>query len=915
MRDILIKGARANNLQNIDVCIPRNKLVVITGVSGSGKSTLAFDTLFAEGHHMYIESLNTYARQFLKKIDKPDVDYIQGISPTIAIEQKTNTNNPRSTVGTMTEIYDYIKMIYARIGKIYSPISGHEVKKHTVEDIVEYLKNLEKGTKINVLCPVTDNPLVSQEDILNKFNKGFTRVIYKGDVFFIEDFLKRDLGDISNSDIYLVIDRIVSEQANESRVLDSIQICLSESDGICIIDIGTEKKIEFSNKLELDGMIFTQPSLNFFSFNSSYGACPKCNGYGDILGIDENKVIPDQKLSLEEDAILIYSYYSARDWKENVLKACNKLKIPVNAPYKDLSTQQKNMLWEGYGELDGINEFFKKLESQAYKVQNRVMISRYRSKILCKNCRGTRLRPDAAYVKIGGKSIVDTLTMPISEVRDWFDNLILTSYENKICKVLLQEIRSRLLYLVNVGLGYLTLGRGTPSLSGGEYQRIKLATSLGSTLVDAIYILDEPTIGLHAKDTKALVETIKKLKNMGSTVVVVEHEAEMMQAADQIIDIGPDAGYKGGHVTFQGTFEQLKNADTHTAEYLSGKKCIPIPEHRRAWNQSITITGANENNLKNLTVTVPLNAFTCITGVSGSGKSTLVKKVIVPLIEQYLNLDNQDLVHYDKISGNLETIKNIELIDQNSITKSSRSNPITYVKAYDFIRQIMATQDLSIQRGYSPSYFSFNIDGGRCPDCNGDGKTKLEMQFMADAYLICESCNGNRFKEEILEVKFNGKNILEILDLTVDEAIEFFANHNLLATKLKVLQVVGLGYLRLGQPCSNLSGGEAQRLKLASYMGKEKENSHTLFIFDEPTTGLHFADINKLVKAIQSLIDRGNSAIVIEHNLDLVKCADWIIDLGPEGGNAGGHITFAGLPEDMVKMQNNHTADFLKSKL
>ncbi len=926
---IIIKRARVNNLKNLSVAIPRNKLVVITGLSGSGKSSLAFDTLFAEGQRMYVESLSSYARQFLGRMEKPDVDYIRGVSPAIAIEQKVNTRNPRSTVGTTTEIYDYLKLLFARIGKTYSPVSGKEVKRDTVTDVVNTINNLPKGTRVMVAAPLhIKKGRKVQEELNLLLSKGFARILLNGEVKFIEELLnpteegakKKKTVKIDGT-IEILIDRASVNPEDEDtvfRLSDSVQTAFFEGEGDCIVYAERQNKMQFSDKFELDGMTFTEPSVNFFSFNNPYGACQTCEGFGKVLGIDEDLVIPDKGMSVYEGAIAPWRSEAMSEWAKPLLKNGIKFDFPIHRPYHELTQAQKDLLWTGNEYFEGLNDFFKHLETKTYKIQYRVMLSRYRGRTNCPDCRGTRLRKDAQYVKIANTSITDIVLMPIEEALEFFNKLKLPAYEVKISDRILTEIKSRLGYMVKVGLGYLTLNRITSTLSGGEYQRIKLATSLGSALVGSMYVLDEPSIGLHPKDTARMVEVLLSLRDLGNTVIVVEHEEEIMRAADQIIDIGPDAGSHGGHLVFQGTLKDLNGkVRSHTTDYLSGRESIPVPATRRKWSDSITVVGARENNLKNLTVKFPLAALTVVTGVSGSGKSTLIKKILYPAVGRLSGSVAESPGKYDKLDGDFARITQVEFVDQNPIGKSSRSNPISYVKAYDTIRQCFAETPLSKQRGYKPSHFSFNVEGGRCETCQGEGEIKVEMQFMADIFLKCESCNGKRFKQEILEVEMNGKNIAEILDMTVEEALGFFKDKKGIYEKILPLNDVGLGYVKLGQSSNSLSGGEAQRVKLASFLAKNATEGNILFIFDEPTTGLHFHDISKLLKAMNALVDEGHTVIVIEHNLEVIKCADWIIDLGPEGGEKkGGNLLFAGTPEDMVKKaKGSYTAEFLKTKL
>lgn len=939
---IVIKRARVNNLKNLSVAIPRNKLVVITGLSGSGKSSLAFDTLFAEGQRMYVESLSSYARQFLGRMEKPEVDYIRGVSPAIAIEQKVNTRNPRSTVGTTTEIYDYLKLLFARVGKTYSPASGHEVKRDTVTDVVEFINKQKEGTRVMVACPLKLQKGRKLADELNLLlSKGFARVLINGEVKFIEELVnpsprpsdtplprERGRGEGKKSQpkkddtVEILIDRAAVNATDEDltfRLSDSVQTAFFEGHGDCLVYVEGQQKKNFSDRFELDGITFTEPSVNFFSFNNPYGACQTCEGFGKILGIDEDLVIPDKSLSVYEGAIAPWRGEVMSEWAKPLLKNGIKFDFPVHRPISELSRKQYDLLWNGNEHFDGLHEFFRYLASKTHKIQYRVMLSRYRGRTTCPDCRGTKLRKDASYVKIADTSITDLVLMPLEDVLAFFENLTLPAYEQKVSERILTEIKTRLQYMVKVGLGYLTLNRVTATLSGGEFQRIKLATSLGSALVGSMYIMDEPSIGLHPRDTARMVEVLKSLRNLGNTVIVVEHEEEIMRAADQIIDIGPDAGSHGGKLVFQGGIKDITvKTQSHTAEYLFGSEKIAVPAQRRKWKDSITIIGARENNLKNLKVKFPLGVLTVVTGVSGSGKSTLIKKILYPALGRLTGNIGDTPGKYDQLVGDFNIIKQIEFVDQNPIGKSSRSNPISYVKAYDVIRNLYADQPLAKQRGYKPSHFSFNVEGGRCDTCEGEGEIKVEMQFMADIFLECESCHGKRFKQEVLEVEHKGKSIADVLDMTVEEGLEFFKDKKPVYDRILPLFDVGLGYVKLGQSSNSLSGGEAQRVKLASFLGKNSSDNsdHILFIFDEPTTGLHFHDISKLLKAINALVDEGHSVIVIEHNLEVIKCADWIIDLGPEGGEKnGGHLLFEGTPEEMVKKGKGYTAEFLKTKI
>ncbi len=916
---IIIKGARVNNLKNLSVAIPRNKMVVITGLSGSGKSSLAFDTLFAEGQRMYVESLSSYARQFLGRMEKPEVDYIRGVSPAIAIEQKVNTRNPRSTVGTTTEIYDYLKLLFSRIGVTYSPVSGARVSKDTVTDVVDYINSLEKGTRVMISCPLKIHRKRDlDQELTVLMRKGFTRILAGGEAIFIEEALENKK--LKADTIEILIDRTAVDADDEDltfRLADSVQTAFFEGMGDCLVHIREGNTRKFSDRFEADGLKFEEPSVNFFSFNNPFGACRRCEGFGKILGIDEDLVIPDKSLSVYEGAVAPWRSERMKRWVEPLLKNGIRFDFPIHRPFKDLTAEEKELLWTGNEYFKGLNKFFSHLESKTHKIQYRVLLSRYRGRTVCPDCRGTRLRKDASYVKIDNHSITDLVLMPVSRIRDFFKNLDVTDHDRKIAERLIREIEYRLEFIEEVGLGYLTLNRMTSTLSGGEYQRIKLATSLGSALVGSMYILDEPSIGLHPRDTGRLVRVLLSLRDLGNTVIVVEHEEEVMKQADQIIDIGPDAGVHGGELLFQGAISEINGADTHTANFLSGRDAVPVPSHRRKWKDAIQIKGARENNLKNVDVRFPLGVLTVVTGVSGSGKSTLVKKILYPAVGKLLGTVNEPTGKFDDLSGDYRKVTQIEFVDQNPIGKSSRSNPVTYVKAYDGIRQLFADQPLSKQRGYKPAHFSFNVDGGRCETCQGEGVVKIEMQFMADVYLTCESCKGKRFKQEVLDVQYKDKHIADVLEMTVDEALSFFEDKPPVYNKLRPLADVGLGYIGLGQSSNSLSGGEAQRVKLAFYLGKNTRNNndHILFIFDEPTTGLHFHDINKLMDSINALIDQGNSVLIIEHNMEVIKTADWIIDLGPEGGDEGGHVCFAGTPEEMTSLDNNYTAGYLREKL
>lgn len=926
---ILVKGARVNNLKNISVAIRRNKLVVITGLSGSGKSSLAFDTLYADGQRRYVESLSSYARQFLGRMSKPEVDYIKGIAPAIAIEQKVNTRNPRSTVGTSTEIYEYIKLLFARIGKTFSPITGEQVTRHSVTDVVNVIMEQQDGARIMLYSPVYQkNDRNLKDDLTVVLQQGFSRVLYQDNVLKIEDILP-EAEKFDYNDMFVLVDRFTIDKADEdlaARAADSVQTAFFEGSGTCVLGIeteGTDNRIEFSNRFELDGITFEEPSVHLFSFNNPFGACKTCEGFGSVIGIDEDLVIPDKSLSIYDDAVACWKGEKMSEYKHTLIKNAHKFDFPVHAPYYKLTNDQRRLLWTGNQHFEGIDAFFAMVESQTYKIQYRVMLSRYRGKTVCPDCRGTRLRKDANYVKVNGKSITDLVLTPIDQALDFFTNLNLTEYEHKVADRLLVEIKNRLGFLCNVGLPYLTLNRLSNSLSGGESQRINLATSLGSSLVGSLYILDEPSIGLHPRDTHLLIKVLKGLRDMGNTVIVVEHEEEIIKAADQVIDIGPLAGSHGGELVFQGTFEEiLKDERSMTGLYLSGKKSIQLPVSRRPWNDYIEIKGAREHNLKSIDVKFPLKAMTVVTGVSGSGKTTLVKRILYPALKKIFGGYGERTGRFDRLEGDYNLITGVELIDQNPIGRSSRSNPATYVKAFDDIRSLFADQQLSKVRGYKPGFFSFNVEGGRCEECEGEGIVTVEMQFMADLHLMCDSCKGKRYKDEVLDVKFHEKTIFDILDLTIEQAIDFFhagseksATANRISAKLKPLADVGLGYLKLGQSSDTFSGGEAQRIKLASFLTKGANDSPTLFIFDEPTTGLHMHDINRLLSAFNELLTKGHSLIVIEHNLDVIKTADWVIDLGPEGGEQGGFVLFEGTPEALLKVKNSHTANYLRNKL
>ncbi|MDB5135118.1 MAG: uvrA [Mucilaginibacter sp.] len=946
---IIIKGARVHNLKNMDVAIPKNKLVVITGMSGSGKSSLAFDTLYAEGQRRYVESLSSYARQFLGRMNKPDVDYIKGIAPAIAIEQKVITSNPRSTVGTSTEIYDYLKLLFSRIGKTISPVSGQIVKRDTVTDVINFIMAQPDETQVTILCPLyPHNNRSLKEELAVLLQKGFVRVEYQGKLSKIEDLLSDETVDAGSmkiklkadskkakdtvanspvvtnySEVKIVIDRISKNETDEtmSRLGDSIQTAFFEGKGDCYIryrqpEAEEETERFFCDRFELDGISFEEPTPNFFSFNNPYGACKRCEGYGKIIGIDEDLVIPDKSKSVYDGAIAPWRGEKMREWNEALVKSALKFDFPIHRQYNQLSEEQQRLLWTGNRYFRGLDAFFKELEEQTYKIQYRVMLSRYRGKTTCPECKGSRLRQDASYVKIAGKSITDVVLMSLDKALAFFSNIELNELDQKVGKRLLMEITNRLVFLNNVGLNYLTLNRLSNTLSGGESQRINLATSLGSSLVGSVYVLDEPSIGLHPRDTQRLISVLQSLRDVGNTVLVVEHEEEIMQAADYIIDIGPEAGTHGGELIFSGTYDEIILDDNSlTGRYLARKEQIAIPESRRKWNDYIEIKGGRENNLKHVNAKFPLGVLTVVTGVSGSGKTSLVKRILAPALQKVLgNYTGEQTGAYDSIEGDYQKIEQVEIVDQNPIGRSSRSNPVTYVKAWDEIRNLYASQPVSKAAGLKPSAFSFNVEGGRCDVCQGEGEVKIEMQFMADIFLTCETCGGKRFKQHILDVTYNEKNVSEVLSMTIDEALEFFRKEPKIISKIKPLVDVGLGYVQLGQSSNTLSGGEAQRIKLASFLVKGNNANKTLFIFDEPTTGLHFADIKKLLKSFDALLQHGNTIIVIEHNMDVIKCADWVIDIGPEGGDNGGKVIFEGIPEDLIKEEKSHTGEFLKER-
>ncbi|MBG0860334.1 MAG: excinuclease ABC subunit UvrA [Bacteroidales bacterium] len=920
-----IRGARVHNLKNISLRIPRNKLVVITGVSGSGKSSLAFDTIYAEGQRRYVESLSAYARQFLGRMNKPEVDFIDGIPPAIAIEQKVNTRNPRSTVGTSTEIYDYMRLLFARIGKTFSPVSGKEVKKHSVDDIVDFLASLPEGTKV-IITSTGEIPgnLKTSEYFAFLVKQGFNRIESEGELIKIDEISSFG-GFRPGQHINIVIDRLVISHSSDnfSRAADSAQTAFQTGKGYCQVvipgDSGTRRE-SFSNKFEEDGILFEEPSEYLFSFNNPLGACPVCEGYGKIIGIDENLVIPDQNLSVYEDAVVCWKGETMKKWKERLIANAGQFDFPIHKPYYQFTPEQKELLWKGNRYFYGINRFFQHLEEKKYKIQYRVLLSRYRGKTICNECKGSRLKKEAGYVKVAGKTIQELVTMPVSRLYEYFSSISLKPSDAIVAERVLKEITIRLKFLIDVGLPYLTLDRLSSSLSGGESQRINLSTTLGSNLVGSMYILDEPSIGLHPRDTNLLIKVLKELRDMGNTVLVVEHEEEIIKGADEIVDMGPEAGRLGGEVVFQGKPGLNPSNKSLTAAYLSGRLSVPVPGIRRKWNSYVEIRGARENNLKGIDVKFPLHAITAVTGVSGSGKSSLVADILYKYLSNRINGNNLVPGQFREITGDVAGLTGIELVDQNPIGKSSRSNPVTYLKAYDEIRKLYSELQASVQNNYKPAHFSFNVEGGRCEECQGEGIIRVEMQFMADVELTCEACKGRRFKKDILEVKYYGKNIYEMLEMTIDEAIEFFNSHpgrneKRIVDKLKPLSDVGLGYIRMGQSSGTLSGGESQRVKLAYFLSQEKESGHILFIFDEPTTGLHFHDINKLLRSINALVDHGHSVIIIEHNQEVVKSCDWVIDLGPEGGEEGGHVIFEGKPEDLAQCSKSYTGKYLAPKL
>lgn len=926
-KQIEIKGARVNNLKNVDVAIPRNTFTVITGLSGSGKSSLAFDTLYAEGQRRYVESLSAYVRQFLGRMNKPDCDYIKGIPPAIAIEQKVNTRNPRSTVGTSTEIYDYLRLLYARIGKTFSPVSGKEVKRYYVSDIIQKMLEYREGTRMVVLSPIVlrnGRDLCEQLDILMK--EGFSRVNVGEEFYRIEELLtQKNLP--PKEEVMLVVDRLScsSDKSTINRLSDSLETAFLEGEGECVVRFWGDKGVEsytFSNRFEADGIKFEEPTELMFNFNSPVGACPQCEGFGMVIGIDENLVIPDKSLSVQEECVQCWRGEKMSEWRKEFIDNAYKVNFPIHRPYYALSEDEKDILWNGRHELGiyGINDFFRMLEQNLYKIQYRVMLARYRGKTVCPTCKGTRLKPEALYVKVGGKSIAELVMMPVADLNEFFHRLELSETDARIAERLLMEIHNRLQFLMDVGLGYLTLNRLSNTLSGGESQRINLASSLGNSLVGSLYILDEPSIGLHSRDTRLLIGVLRKLQELGNTVVVVEHDEEIIRSADYIIDMGPKAGRLGGEIMYQGKVAELEaNSDSYTVRYLTGEERIEVPKVRRKWNNYIEVKGVRQHNLKNIDVKFPLNVMTVVSGVSGSGKSSLVNDVFYHALQYHYKGTARSHAEFNGISGDLKLVKNAEYVDQNPIGKSSRSNPVTYLKAYDEIRKLFASQPLAKQMNFTPAYFSFNVEGGRCEECKGEGTITVEMQFMADIRLECEACHGKRFSPEVLEVEYRGVNIYDVLEMTVDQAIDFFGAQKgsiekKIVKRLQPLHDVGLGYVKLGQSSTTLSGGESQRVKLAYYLAEEK-NEPTIFIFDEPTTGLHFHDIKTLLKAFDVLLERGHTVIVIEHNIDVIKCADHIIDLGPEGGKAGGYIVCEGTPEEVAACDRSYTGRFLKEKL
>ncbi|MCB9296815.1 MAG: excinuclease ABC subunit UvrA [Lewinellaceae bacterium] len=927
---IFIKGARANNLRNVSLNIPKNRLVVVTGVSGSGKSSITMDTLYAEGQRRYVESLSSYARQFLMRMKKPDVDYIKGICPAIAIEQKVSTSNARSTVGTLTEVYDYLRILYARIGQTISPVSGNRVKKHEVSDVTDYIHQFEEGDKVQLFTPLPykykDRVLKQELELL--LQKGYTRMQANGKLQNIQDvleegpsFLKKKLAEVKEEGIRILIDRFVvkhDDEENSKRIADSVQTAFYESEGECIVEILGKEEKEFNNRFELDGMAFPEPSPQLFNFNNPYGACPTCEGFSKVMGIDEDKVVPDKTKSVYEGAVACWKGEKYGLWLDRLLETAHKFDFPVHRPYQNLTKEQRRLLWKGNEHFWGIDDFFAELEEKTYKIQNRVMLARYRGRTTCHACEGGRLRKEATYVKIDGSAITELVELPIDELLEFFNTLELSEFDAKVARRLLIEITNRLQFMCDVGLGYLTLSRISSTLSGGETQRINLTRTLGSNLTSSMYILDEPSVGLHPRDTSRLVRVLKSLRDLGNTVIVVEHEEDIIKNADYLIDIGPAAGIHGGEVVFAGPYETIYDeaADSLTAKYMSGRMAIPVPRQRRKSSNFLEIQGARQHNLQNIDVRIPLHAMTAITGVSGSGKTTLVKSILYPALKKHLGESySRAPGQFGNLGGSLSLLTQVEMVNQNPIGKSSRSNPVTYVKAYDSIRKLMSDQQLSRIHGFKPKHFSFNVDGGRCDTCKGEGEQVIEMQFLADVRLECEECGGKRFKQEVLDVQYKGKNIHDILELTVEEAIEFFSDEKDVVSKLQPLSDVGLGYIHLGQSSSTLSGGEAQRVKLASFLTRERSDEHILFIFDEPTTGLHFHDIRKLLDAMNALVENGHTVLIVEHNMEVIKSADWVVDLGPGGGKDGGNLVFQGTPEELAKVEESYTGQYLKEKL
>lgn len=926
-QEIHIKGARTNNLKNVELRLPKNRLIVVTGLSGSGKSSLVMDTLYAEGQRRYVESMSSYARQFLGRMKKPDVDFIKGICPAIAIEQNVRSSNTRSTVGSLTEVYDYLRLLYARAGETISPISGEKVRKHQVSDVLDWLMTNPVGTKVQLFIPlaVIDPKRTVKKELDLLLQKGFTRILYDDKLIYIEDFLNEYksllIKDLSSISLFtqVLIDRFVinEDEENIKRISDSIGTAFYEGHGECYLDIDGQEKMSFNNRFELDGIVFLEPAPQLFNYNNPYGACKKCEGYGQVLGIDPDKVIPDKLRSVYEGAIACWKGEKHGLWLDHLIFSAEAFGFPIHTPYLKLSKEQKKLLWIGNEYFEGIDRFFEHLQEQSYKIQNRVTMARYRGRTVCPDCEGGRLRKEASYVKISGRSISDLIHMPIGDLREFMDHLELTDQQRQIASRILLEINGRLGVMCDIGLSYLTLDRAANTLSGGETQRISLTRTLGSNLTSSLYILDEPSIGLHPKDTAKLVTVLKRLRDLGNTVVVVEHEEEVIKNADHLVDVGPLAGIYGGEIVYEGPVDGILGVERSlTMQYLNGLKKVPVPDMRRKRSNHITIHQASQHNLKGIDVTIPLNALTVITGVSGSGKTSLVKHILYPALLKELGISHPSNIGlHESITGDIKKIEGIEMIDQNPIGRSSRSNPVTYVKAYDEIRKLMMSQQLSKIRGYKPKHFSFNTEGGRCENCKGDGYITIEMQFLADVTLICEDCKGERFKQEVLEIKYNGKNIYEILSLSIAESLSFFEDEPKIIQKLKPLDDVGLGYVKLGQSSSTLSGGEAQRVKLASFLVKEDSLNNQFFIFDEPTTGLHFDDINKLMGAFQALIEQGHTVLIVEHNLDVIKCADWVIDLGPDGGEAGGYLVYEGTPEGLMEEATSYTGHFLKEKL